>query len=153
MYRATRCGSTAASAGASSEVAGGRAAEATQTAGVRLDPYTERIDRRMSEWLENCVVLLRELPELGYDGGYLILNGYVSPRRQKRQPEATMRFETTPGEQAPVDWGSLSYISESGAKRRVRLSGMAMGWSKACYVELVRKADTAAFIQCHVNAF
>ena len=28
-----------------------------------------------------------------------------------------------------------------------------MGWSRACYVELVRRADTAAFIQCHVNAF
>ena len=30
---------------------------------------------------------------------------------------------------------------------------MTLGWSRACYVELVRKADTAAFIQCHVNAF
>ena len=28
-----------------------------------------------------------------------------------------------------------------------------MGCSRACYVELVRRADTAAFIQCHVNAF
>ena len=25
---------------------------------------------------------------------------------------------------------------------------MTLGWSRACYVELVRKADTAAFIQC-----
>ena len=30
---------------------------------------------------------------------------------------------------------------------------MTMGYSRACYVELVRRADTAAFIQCHVNAF
>ena len=30
---------------------------------------------------------------------------------------------------------------------------MTLGWSRGCYVELVRKADTAAFIQCHVNAF
>ena len=30
---------------------------------------------------------------------------------------------------------------------------MTLGWSRACYVELVRRADTAAFIQCHVNAF
>ncbi len=28
-----------------------------------------------------------------------------------------------------------------------------LGWSRACYVELVRRADTASFIQCHVNAF
>ena len=30
---------------------------------------------------------------------------------------------------------------------------MALGWSRACYVELVRRADTTDFIQCHVNAF
>ena len=30
---------------------------------------------------------------------------------------------------------------------------MTLGWSRACYVELVWRADTAAFIQCHPNAF
>ena len=119
----------------------------------KLDAYTDYIDHRMSEGLENCVVLHRELVARGYDGGYSILKGYVSPRRQKRQPEATMRFETAPGEQAQVDWGSLSYISDSGIKRRVWVFVMTMGYSRACYVELVRRADTAAFIQCHVNAF
>ena len=64
-----------------------------------------------------------------------------------------MRFETAPGEQAQVDWGSLSYIGADGKQRRVWVFVMTMGWSRACYVELVRKADTAAFIQCHVNAF
>ncbi len=119
----------------------------------KLDPYTEYVDRRMAEGLENCVVLHRELAAHGYDGGYSILKGYVSPRRRKRQPEATMRFETAPGEQAQVDWGSLSYHSEDGKRRSVWVFVMTMGWSRACYVELVRRADTAAFIQCHVNAF
>lgn len=30
-----------------------------------------------------------------------------------------MRFETGPGEQAQVDWGSLAYIGQDGRKRRV----------------------------------
>ena len=59
-----------------------------------------------------------------------------------------MRFETEPGEQAQVDWGSLSYIGADGKQRRVWVFVMTLGWSRACYVELVRKADTAAFIQC-----
>ena len=67
--------------------------------GSKLDPYTEYIDGRMVEGLENCVVLHRELTGLGYDGGYSILKGYVRPRRRRRQPEATA-FETAPGEQA-----------------------------------------------------
>ena len=121
--------------------------------GSKVDPYTEYIDRRMAEGLENCVVPHRELVARGYDGGYSILKGYVSPPRRQRQPEATLRFETAPGEQAQVDWGSLSYLSEDGKRRSLWVFVMTMGWSRACYVELVRRTDTAAFIQCHVNAF
>ena len=119
----------------------------------KLDPYTGYIDQRLDEGLENCVVLHRELRNLGYDGGYSILKSYVSPRRRRRQPQATVRFETEPGEQAQVDWGSLAYLGEDGKKRRIWVFVMTMGCSRACYVELVRRLDTAAFIQCHVNAF
>ena len=119
----------------------------------KLDPFTEYVDHGMSEGVENCVVLHRELKALGYDGGYSMLKSYVSPRRRRRQPDATMRFETAPGEQAQVDWGSLAYLDEGGKKHRIWVFVMTMGWSRACYVELVRRADTAAFIQCHVNPF
>ena len=119
----------------------------------KLDPYTGYVDRRMSEGLENCVVLHRELRGLGYEGGYSIVKSYVSPRRRRRQPDATVRFETAPGEQAQVDWGSLAYLGEDGKKWRIWVFVMTLGWSQACYVELVRRAYPAAFIQCHVNAF
>ena len=107
----------------------------------------------MSEGLENWVVLHRELKALGYDGGYSILKSYVSPRQRRRQPDATMRFKTAPGEQAQVDWGSLAYLDQDGRKRRIWVFVMTLGWSRAGCVELVRRADTAAFIQCHVNVF
>ena len=121
--------------------------------GSKLDDYMGHIDRRMSEGLGNCVVLHREVCALGYTGSYSTVVQYVRPRRRQRQPEATMRFETAPGEQAQVDWGSLSYLGEDGRRHSVWVFVMTMGWSRACYVELVRRADTAGFIQCHVNAF
>ncbi len=99
------------------------------------------------------MVLHRELQALGYDGGYSVLRSYVSPRRRCRQADSTMRSETTPGEQAQVDWGSLAYLDKDGNKRRLWVFVMTLGWSRACYVELVRSADTAASIQCHANAF
>ena len=119
----------------------------------KLDQYTEYIDSRLSEGLDNCVVLLRELRVRGYSGGYTILKEYVQPRRRRRQPRATVRFETGPGEQAQVDWGSLAYIAEDGRKRRVWAFVMVLSWSRAIYVEFVRRADVATFMRCHVNAF
>ena len=93
----------------------------------KLDAYTEYVDRRLSEGLENCVVLHRDLRTLGYDGGYSILKSYVSPRRRRRQPEATVRFETAPGEQVQVDWGSLAYLDQDGRKHRIWVFVMTLG--------------------------
>ena len=64
-----------------------------------------------------------------------------------------MRFETTPGEQAQVDWGSVTYLDKDGRKHPIWVFVMTLGWSRACFVELVRRADTAAFIQYHGSAF
>ena len=120
--------------------------------GSKLDPYTDYIDHRLSKGLENCRVLLREIRGLGYQGSYSTVADYVRPRRRRRQPQATMRFETAPGEQAQVDWGSFSYVGDDGRQRRVWAFVMVLSWSRAIYVEFVRRADTASFIQCHVNA-
>ena len=121
--------------------------------GTKLDAYTEHIDRRLSEGLENCRVLLRELRALEYEGSYSRVCDYVRPRRRARQPQATVRFETGPGEQAQVDWGSFSYLDQDGRQHRLWAFVMVLGWSRAIYVEFVRRATTASFIQCHVNAF
>ena len=40
--------------------------------GSRLDPYVEVIEQRVADGIENCQVLLRELRERGYTGGYTI---------------------------------------------------------------------------------
>ena len=82
-----------------------------------------------------------------------MVKSYVSPRRRRHQVQATVRFETEPGEQAQVDWGSFAYVDERGRKRRMWAFVMVLSWSRAIYVEFVRRADTASFIQCHVNAF
>ena len=51
-----------------------------------------------------------------------------------------------------MDWGSMGYVGADGRKHRVWVV-MIPSWSRACYVELLRKADTATSLQCHGNAF
>ena len=51
-----------------------------------------------------------------------------------------------------MDWGSFSYLDEKGRKRRVWAFVMVISWPRSIYVEFVRRADTARFIQCHVHA-
>ena len=78
--------------------------------GSKLDPYAEYVDLRLSEGLENCAVLLRELRSRGYQGGYTTLVEYVWPRRRgrcqsQRRYALNLRTESRPkwtGEASPT---------------------------------------------------
>jgi transposase len=121
--------------------------------GSKLDPYKEYLEERLSHGVDNCVVLLREIREQGYTGGYTILKDYVQPSRRKQTSTATMRYETAPGEQAQVDFGRYTYLTPEGEKRQVWAFVMVLSWSRALYVEFVERADTATFLRCHVHGF
>jgi transposase len=70
-----------------------------------ITPYAELIQGRFPEVGYNASVLDRELRAAGYEGSYPTVQRFVRPLRAAAQPEqATMRFETKPGEQAQVDW-------------------------------------------------
>lgn len=61
--------------------------------------------RQAGVW--NARVLMRELRERGYSGGYTILTDYLHPQRKAARQTAVRRFETGSSVQAQVDWGHL----------------------------------------------
>jgi transposase len=124
-----------------------------QRRGSKLDPYRPYLQARLADGVENAVVLLRELRGQGYSGGYTILKDFLQPWRWPRQPQATVRYETQPGEQAQVDFGHFRYTTADGATKVVWAFVLVLSWSRTMYVEFVRRADTATFIRCHLHAF
>jgi transposase len=121
--------------------------------GSKLDPHEAFLQQRLAAGVTNCVVLLRELRDRGYTGGYTVLKDYVHPRRRPRQPPATVRFETEPGAQAQVDFGQCRYAADDGTTKQVWVFVMVLSWSRAIYVEFVARADVATFLRCHHHAF
>jgi transposase len=119
----------------------------------KLDAYRPYLQQRLSDGLENAVVLLRELRARGYTGGYTILKDYLKPLRARHPAKATMRYETEPGEQAQVDFGVFRYALPSGGTRTVWGFALVLSWSRALYVEFIRRADVATFLRCHIHAF
>jgi transposase len=121
--------------------------------GSCLDPFASYLDERMAAGVTNCVVLLRELRGRGYAGSYALLTAYVRPRRRPRQPKATVRFETAPGQQAQVDFGQCRYAAADGTTKQVWVFVVVLSWSRAIYVEFVARADEVTFLRCHHHAF
>lgn len=75
--------------------------------GRQLTPFTAFIAQRGPEVGWNGKVLHRELQRLGFTGGYLQVQRYIQPLRDRRHWStiATVRFETAPGHQGQIDFG------------------------------------------------
>ena len=84
-----------------------------------LDPHKSYLSDRLSVGVWNARVLLRELREHGYAGGYTILTDWLRPQREAAGVVAVRRFETPAGQQAQVDWGHLGSLVAVGKEHKL----------------------------------
>lgn len=115
-----------------------RKARAPQSS--KLDPFKDYVRCRMAEGVYNTNKLYQEIKSRGYSGGKSILKSYVKPFRPPAKPSAVVRFDTLPGEQAQVDFGTFAYEDGLG-RHRIYAFVMVLSWSRAMYVEFVEKCD------------
>jgi len=118
---------------------------------TKLDPFkayvAERLGSAALEWIP-ASVLLMELRERGYCGGYTMLKLFVASLRPQQAVEPVIRFETGPGEQMQVDWAVIRH-----GENRLSVFVATLGWSRAAYVEFVTDERVETLIEAHENAF
>jgi transposase len=119
----------------------------------KIDPFVPYLEGRIAEGVLNARKLYDEIQLLGYPGKETQVRAFVQPFREAREAQATLRFETEPGEQAQVDWGHFGLINHYGRQRRLYGFVMTLGWSRAMYLEFTVSADAAWFLRCHLHAF
>lgn len=98
-------------------------------AASKLAPYQAKIDEMLSNNVWNARVILREIQELGYTGGYTILRAYIQPKRGLRPGRATVRYETEPGKQLQSDWGEIM-VEVGGRSQKVYFIVNELGYSR-----------------------
>ncbi len=76
----------------------------------KLDPVKPIIKMLIDKYNLSAVRILEEIRKWGYDGSMTILKDYCRTIRKERSIKAVYRFETEPGKQAQVDFGSFVYI-------------------------------------------
>ncbi|CLR11571.1 integrase catalytic subunit [Mycobacterium tuberculosis] len=102
----------------------------------------------------NAARIYEELKPKGYTGGYSLVKLAVRPLREAAisAAAATIRFETPPGKQAQMDWGSTLTII-GGKPKRIHIFVLVLGYSRALYVEFVADEKLPNLMACHEHAF
>src|SRR5436190_20642440 len=119
----------------------------------KLDTFKSYIEERLRAGVWNARVLLRELRQRNYSGGYTILTDWLRPQRESARVVAVRRFETPPGKQAQVDWGHVGSLLESGEERMLWGFTMTLGYSRMMMAEAATDQKLGTLLRIHEAAF
>lgn len=119
----------------------------------KIEPYIPYLEQRIRQGVLNAQKLYLEIKKQGYPGKERQVRSFVQPYRQKQMPQATVRFETEPGQQVQVDWAYFGTINHRGRRRRLYAFVMTLGWSRSMYLEFTISMQAAWFLRAHLHAF
>lgn len=118
-----------------------------------VEPFRVQVVELRAQGIE-MVAIWERLKERGYTGSYSAIRRFVHTLEPK-QPEAFVRIETAPGEEAQVDFGYAGRLldPQTGQLRKAWAFVMVLGFSRHQYVEFVWDQSVATWLLLHRHAF
>lgn len=119
-----------------------------------IDDFKSTIIDKVDNYGATAMSIYDFIRDKGYDGSYPTVRRFVRNHKNKQYKKATVRFETTPGLQAQVDWKEeFKITNRSGEVFTINIFLYILGYSRFKYIELTldRKQDT--LLKCMTNAF
>lgn len=129
-----------------------------RSASKKLRRFVPYIKKRISEGVTNSRKLHKELQLQGYGASYATVYRYTRSLQIENYSKSTrykpsIRFETDPGEQAQVDWGSFGKIEINGRIEKLYCFVYILGYSRMAYIEFTTKQNLQTLENCHIHAF
>jgi transposase len=119
-----------------------------------IDDYKPIIIEKVDTFGATAMAVYKFIDKKGYKGKYSTVAAFINKHKNVEMKKATVRFETTPGLQAQVDWKeNLTMISKHGEIFKVNIFLMVLGYSRIKYVKLTTDKEQKTLFKCMISAF
>ena len=121
----------------------------------KLDNFKDLIETKVEKYACSAMsIYLLLKSKYGYSGGYSSVARYVSNFKNEQKVKVTIRFETTPGYQAQVDWKEkLQLVDIHNAPYTVNIFLITLGYSRMKFVKLTFDRTQTTLFDCLTSAF
>ena len=107
--------------------------------------------KRMPEVNYTASILYREMQHKGYRGSYEAIKRFVYPHRPLKT-KGCVRYETAPGQQAQVDWGS-AWVWLDDKHVKIHFFALVLGYSRRLFAQGFLDERFANLMAGHEAAF
>lgn len=119
----------------------------------KLDTFKGIIIDKVDNYGANGRGIFNFLKQRGYTGSYGTVSKFIKEYKQEEQKKATIRFETSPGLQAQVDWKEdFKIVNKNGETFVINIFLMVLGFSRYKYIELTLDKTQNTLFECILHA-
>jgi len=118
----------------------------------KLEAFKPLIHRLVLEDQLTAILVLEEIREVGYTGGYSILKEFVRSIRPSAKVKVTTHIPHPPGDPAQIDW-SPHRVSLGGEERIVHCFSLVLPFSRYMVVRYTLDEKLETLVAMHEEAF
>ena len=119
----------------------------------KLDEYKNLVETKL-ELGCSSMAIFKYIQKEGYTSSYSLVADFVAKHKSEQLKKATIRYETSPGLQAQVDWKeSLKMVAKTGEIYEVNIFLMVLGYSRIKFLKLTSDRTQKTLFNCMNEAF
>lgn len=119
----------------------------------KLDEYKNIIETKLEIGCSSMSIF-KYIQKEGYTGSYSLVADYALKHKKTEIKKATMRYETSPGLQAQVDWKeSIKMTSKTGEIYEINIFLMVLGYSRIKFLKLTSDRTQKTLFHCMNEGF